>query len=107
MAGKYSDNEVAKIPASKNVTVRIPAKSNYEFAKDMSRIAQIQRENAGPEQPTKKEIKTEKRALKAANKPTSRGTQPGHSVTDAKNFSRPVGGESGIGLGGGLPEQMK
>lgn len=36
-----------------------------------------------------------------------RGTQAGHSVTDAKNFSRPVGGESGIGLGGGLPEQMK
>ena len=35
------------------------------------------------------------------------GTQAGHSVTDSNNFSRPVGGESGIGLGSGLPEQMK
>lgn len=37
----------------------------------------------------------------------SKGTQPGHTVTDSKNFSRPTGGASGIGLGAGLPEQMK
>ena len=48
-----------------------------------------------------------KRVKAEAKASELKGTQPGHSVTDAKNFSRPVGGESGIGLGGGLPEQMK
>lgn len=96
MAAKYPDDKVAKISASKDVTVRIPAKSNYEFAKDMSRIGQIQRENAGPLQPeNKKDAKAEARALKEANKPTTaqkQGTQPNHHTTSASSFIKPVGG---------------
>ena len=62
------DSEVAKIKVSKNVTARVPAKSNYEFAKDMSRFGKIQKQNAGPLKPTKAEAKANARGLKAANK---------------------------------------
>jgi hypothetical protein len=62
------DSEVAKIPVSKNLTARVPAKSNYEFAKDMSRFGKIQKQNAGPLKPTKAEAKANARGLKAANK---------------------------------------
>jgi len=62
------DSEVAKIKVSPNVTARVPAKSNYEFAKDMSRFGKIQKQNAGPLQETKAEAKVIARALKAANK---------------------------------------
>jgi hypothetical protein len=62
------DDEVAKIKVSDNVTARVPAKSNYEFAKDMSRFGKIQKQNAGPLKPTKAEAKANARGLKAANK---------------------------------------
>jgi hypothetical protein len=62
------DSEVVKIKVSDNVTARVPAKSNYEFAKDMSGIGKIQKQNAGPLQATKAETKANARALKAANK---------------------------------------
>lgn len=62
------DYEVAKIKVSDNVTARVPAKSNYEFAKDMSRFGKIQKQNAGPLQGTKAEAKANARGLKAANK---------------------------------------
>lgn len=62
------DYEVAKIKVSDNVTARVPAKSNYEFAKDMSRFGKIGKQNAGPLQATKAETKAIARGLKAANK---------------------------------------
>ena len=62
------DYEVAKVKVSDNVTARIPAKSNYEFAKDMSAIGKIQKQNAGPLKTTKAESKANARGLKAANK---------------------------------------
>jgi hypothetical protein len=62
------DYEVAKIKVSDNVTARVPAKSNYEFAKDMSRFGKIQKQNAGPLKATKAEAKANARGLKAANK---------------------------------------
>jgi hypothetical protein len=61
------DKKVAKIPVTKNVTARVPAKSNYEFAKDMSRFGKIQKQNAGPLEVTKAEAKANARGLKAAN----------------------------------------
>ena len=70
------DYEVAKIKVSDNVTARVPAKSNYEFAKDMSRFGKIQKQNAGPLKPTKAEAKANARGLKAANK----GTKPMENV---------------------------
>ena len=69
------DYEVAKIPVSKNLTARVPAKSNYEFAKDMSRFGKIQKQNAGPLQATKAEAKANARGLKAANKPVSKNNR--------------------------------
>ena len=62
------DYEVAKVKVSDNVTARVPAKSNYEFSKDMSRFGKIQKQNAGPLKPTKAEAKANARGLKAANK---------------------------------------
>ena len=62
------DSEVAKIKVSDNVTARVPAKSNYEFAKDMSRFGKIQKQNAAPLKTTKAEAKANARGLKAANK---------------------------------------
>ena len=62
------DDEVVKIKVSDNVTARVPAKSNYEFAKDMSRFGKIQKQNAGPLRGTKAEAKANARGLKAANK---------------------------------------
>jgi hypothetical protein len=62
------DSEVVKIKVSDNVTARVPAKSNYEFAKDMSRFGKIQKQNAGPAKTTKAEAKANARGLKAANK---------------------------------------
>jgi hypothetical protein len=62
------DSEVAKIKISENVTARVPKKSNYDFAKDMSTIGKIQKQNAGPLKATKAEVKANARALKAANK---------------------------------------
>jgi hypothetical protein len=62
------DSEVAKIKISENVTARVPGKSNYEFAKDMSRFGKIQKQNAGPLKATKAEAKANARALKAATK---------------------------------------
>ena len=67
------DEKVAKIKVSENVTARVPAKSNYEFAKDMSRFGKIQKQNAGPLKPTKVEAKANTRALKSANKGTKKG----------------------------------
>jgi len=67
------DSEVVKIKVSDNVTARVPAKSNYEFAKDMSRFGKIQKQNAGPLKPTKAEAKANTRALKSANKGTKKG----------------------------------
>ena len=66
------DYEVSKIKVSDNVTARVPAKSNYEFAKDMSRFGKIQKQNAGPLQATKAEAKANARGLKAAQKPTNK-----------------------------------
>jgi hypothetical protein len=66
------DYEVAKVKVSKNVTARVPAKSNYEFAKDMSQFGKIQKQNAGPLKPTKAEAKANARGLKAAQKPTNK-----------------------------------
>jgi hypothetical protein len=63
------DSEVVKIKVSDNVTARVPAKSNYEFAKDMSRFGKIQKQNAGPAKPTKAEAKATSKALKAVNNP--------------------------------------
>lgn len=62
------DSEVSKIKISENVTARVPKKSNYDFAKDMSTIGKIQKQNAGPLKATKAEVKANARALKAANK---------------------------------------
>ena len=62
------DSEVVKIKVSDNVTARVPAKSNYEFAKDMSRFGKIQKQNAAPLKPTKAEAKASAKALKAVNK---------------------------------------
>jgi hypothetical protein len=62
------DYEVSKIKVSDNVTARVPAKSNYEFAKDMSTFGKIQKQNAGPLKTTKAEAKANARGLKAANK---------------------------------------
>ena len=62
------DYEVSKIKISENVTARVPKKSNYNFAKDMSTIGKIQKQNAGPLKATKAEAKANARALKAANK---------------------------------------
>jgi hypothetical protein len=62
------DYEVSKIKVSDNVTARVPAKSNYEFAKDMSTFGKIQKQNAGPLKPSKAEAKANARGLKAANK---------------------------------------
>ena len=62
------DSEVARIKISENVTARVPAKPNYEFAKDMTRFGKIQKQNAGPSKATKAESKANARALKAANK---------------------------------------
>jgi len=62
------DSEVVKIKVSDNVTARVPAKSNYEFAKDMSRFGKIQKQNAGPAKPTKAEAKATSKALKSVNK---------------------------------------
>ena len=62
------DYEVAKVKVSDNVTARVPAKSNYEFSKDMSRFGKIQKQNAGPLKPTKAEAKANARGIKAANK---------------------------------------
>jgi hypothetical protein len=62
------DSEIVKIKVSDNVTARVPAKSNYEFAKDMSRFGKIQKQNAGPLKTTKAEAKANTKALKAANK---------------------------------------
>jgi Zn-dependent metalloprotease len=64
------DNKIAKIKISKNLTARVPAKSNYEFAKDMSRFEKIQKQNAGPLKATKAEAAANARGLKAANKPS-------------------------------------
>ena len=65
-------SKFVKIKVSDNVTARVPAKSNYEFAKDMSRFGKIQKQNAGPLQTTKAEAKAEAkanaRALKFVNK---------------------------------------
>jgi len=66
------DYEVSKVKVSPNVTARVPAKSNYEFAKDMSRFGKIQKQNAGPLKETKAEAKVIARALKAANKKKTR-----------------------------------
>ena len=66
------DYEVVKVKVSDNVTARVPAKSNYEFAKDMSRFGKIQKQNAGPLKPTKAEAKANARGLKAANKGTKK-----------------------------------
>jgi hypothetical protein len=60
------DYEVSKVKVSPNVTARVPAKSNYEFAKDMSKFGKIQKQNAGPLNETKAAVIA--RALKAANK---------------------------------------
>jgi len=62
------DNEVVKIKVSDNVTARVPAKSNYEFAKDMSRFEKIRKQNTAPAKPTKAEAKATSKALKAVNK---------------------------------------
>ena len=62
------DYEVVKVKVSDNVTARVPAKSNYEFAKDMSQFGKIQKQNAAPLKPTKAEAKANARGLKAANK---------------------------------------
>jgi hypothetical protein len=62
------DSEISKIKISENVTARVPEKSNYEFAKDMSRFGKIQKQNAGPLKATKAEAKANARALKAATK---------------------------------------
>jgi hypothetical protein len=60
------DYEVSKIKVSDNVTARVPAKSNYEFAKDMSTFGKIQKQNAAPLQATKADAAANARALKAA-----------------------------------------
>jgi hypothetical protein len=79
------DSEVAKIKISKNVTARVPAKSNYEFAKDMSRFGKIQKQNAGPLKPTKAEAKANARALKSANKGTKKMENVPKDVSDRFN----------------------
>jgi hypothetical protein len=79
------DSEVAKIKISKNVTARVPAKSNYEFAKDMSRFGKIQKQNAGPLKPTKAEAKANARGLKAANKGTKKMENVPKDVSDRFN----------------------
>jgi hypothetical protein len=63
------DYEVAKIPVTKNVTARVPAKSNYEFAKDMTRFEKIRKQSLAPAKLTKVEAKANARGLKAAQKP--------------------------------------
>jgi hypothetical protein len=60
------DSEVAKIPVTKNVTARVPAKSNYEFAKDMTRFEKIRKQSLTPAKTTKAEAKANARGLKAA-----------------------------------------
>jgi hypothetical protein len=83
------DSEVSKIKISNNVTARVPAKSNYDFAKDMSTIGKIQKQNAGPLKATKAEAKANARALKAANKPkgkkmSSKDIKKFESIIDAQ-----------------------
>jgi|688.fasta_scaffold426440_2 prophage DNA circulation protein len=79
------DYEVAKVKVSDNVTARVPAKSNYEFAKDMSRFGKIQKQNAGPLKPTKAEAKANARALKSANKGTKKMENVPKDVSDRFN----------------------
>jgi len=62
------DSEVVKIKISDNVTARVPKKSNYDFAKDMTRFEKIKKQNAAPSKATKAEVKANARALKAATK---------------------------------------
>jgi hypothetical protein len=78
------DSEVAKIKISENVTARVPKKSNYDFAKDMSTIGKIQKQNAGPLKATKAEVKANARGLKAANKPKGKKM----SSKDIKKFEK-------------------
>jgi hypothetical protein len=79
------DYEVVKIKVSDNVTARVPAKSNYEFAKDMSRFGKIQKQNAGPLQATKAEAKANARGLKAANK-TTKASKVQKKITSTKKM---------------------
>ena len=79
------DYEVVKVKVSDNVTARVPAKSNYEFAKDMSRFGKIQKQNAAPLKTTKAEAKANARGLKAANKGTKKMQNVPKDVSDRFN----------------------
>jgi hypothetical protein len=79
------DYEVAKIPVTKNVTARVPAKSNYEFAKDMTRFEKIRKQSLAPAKTTKAEAKANARGLKAANKGTKKMENVPKDVSDRFN----------------------
>lgn len=64
-------SEGLKVRASRDVTVRVKAKPNYELAKDFSTIGKIQKQNAGGVA-TRAEAKANARGLRAANKPTNK-----------------------------------
>jgi hypothetical protein len=79
------DEKVAKIPVTKNVTARVPAKSNYEFAKDMTRFEKIRKQSLAPAKTTKSEAKANARGLKAANKGTKKMENVPKDVSDRFN----------------------
>jgi hypothetical protein len=79
------DEKVAKIPVTKNVTARVPAKSNYEFAKDMTRFEKIRKQSLAPAKTTKAEAKANARGLKAANKGTKKMENVPKDVSDRFN----------------------
>ena len=65
----YSEGIKAKV--SDNVTVRIKAKPNYEFSKDLSTVNKIAQQNAK----SSGSAKANARGLKAANKPVSKNNR--------------------------------
>jgi hypothetical protein len=102
------------VQVSKNVKVNIPAKSNYEFSKDLSTIGKIQKENAGPLAPTKAEAKANARGLKAANAPIKTRTsglqgKSGHlGGQHMGGHGTSIGGAEGtMGAGGGMNWETK
>jgi hypothetical protein len=79
-----SDGMKAKI--SDNVTVRIKAKPNYEFSKDLARLDTIARSNKKIIKATKSDV----RGLKAANKPTKAGKNKNKMINMKPRKMEPV-----------------
>jgi hypothetical protein len=81
----YSGGIKAKV--SDNVTVRIKAKPNYEFSKDLSTVNKIAKQNAA----SSGSAKANARGLKAANKPTKAGKVMKKTTSTKKMEDVPAG----------------